>query len=91
MVRFMGKNTFYSYNWPENSSTLYLLLHFATRTKDQRYRPINQKNLKSPNSNFCDKTDNITNLYIDCKRNKKVCKYFQKYYQALTQKQNTPL
>ena len=47
--------------------------------------------MKSPNCKLCDKTENITHLYIDCKRNKKIWKYFQKYYQTLTQKQNTPL
>ena len=47
--------------------------------------------MKSPNCKLCDKTDNVTRLYIDCKRNKKIWKYFQKYYQTLTQKQNTPL
>ena len=52
---------------------------------------INQKHLKSPNCKLCDKTENITHLYIDCKRNKKIWKYFQKHYQTLTQKQNTPL
>ena len=87
----LWKNTFYSYNWPENNNILYLLLHFATRTNDQIYRWTNQKYLKSPNCKLCDKTENITHLYIDCKRNKKIWKYFQKYYQTLTQKQNTPL
>ena len=87
----LWKNTFYSYNWPENNNILYLLLHFATRTNDQIHRWTNQKYLKSPNCKLCDKTENITHLYIDCKRNKKIWKYFQKYYQALTQKQNTPL
>ena len=38
-----------------------------------------------------DKTENITHLYIDCKRNKEIWKYFQKHYQTLTQKQITPL
>ena len=47
--------------------------------------------MKSPNCELCDKTENIIHLYIDCKRNKKTWKYFQKYYQTLTQKQNTPL
>ena len=36
-------------------------------------------------------TENITHLYIDCKRNKKNWKHFQKYYQALTREHNTPL
>ena len=87
----LWKNTFYSYNWPENNNMLYLLLHFATRTNDQIHRWTNQKYLKSPNCNLCDKTEHITHLYIDCKTNKKLWKYFQKYYQTLTQKQNTPL
>ena len=86
----LWKNTFYSYNWPENNNILYLLLHFATRTNDQIHRWTNQKYLKSPNCKLCDKTENITHLYIDCKRNKKIWKYFQKH-QTLTQKQNTPL
>ena len=47
--------------------------------------------MKSPNCKLCDKTENITHLYTDCKRNKKIWKYFQKYDQTLTQKQNTPL
>ena len=76
----LWKNTFYSYNWPENNNILYLLLHFATRTNDQIYRWTNQKYLKSPNCKLCDKTENITHLYIDCNRNKNIWKY---YYQTL--------
>ena len=68
----LWKNTFYSYNWPENNNILYLLLHFATRTNDQIHSWTNQKYLKSPNCKLCDKTENITHLYIDCKRNKKI-------------------
>ena len=86
----LWKNTFYSYNWPENNNILYLLLHYATRTNDQIFKWANQKHLKSPNCKLCDKTENVTHLYIDCKRNKKIWKYFQKH-QTLTQKQNTPL
>ena len=66
-------------------------MHFAARTNDQIYRWANQKYLKFPNCKLCDKTKNITHLYIDCKRNKRIWKYFQKNYQTLTQKQNTPL
>ena len=69
----------------------YIHVHFATRTNDQIHTWTNQKYLKYPNCKLCDKTENITHLYIDCKRNKKIWKYFQKYYQTLTQKQNTPL
>ena len=87
----LWKNTFYSYNWPENNNILYLLLHFVTRTNDQIHSWTNQKYLKSLNCKLCDKAENITHLYIECKRNKKISKYFQKYYQTLTQKQNTPL
>ena len=47
--------------------------------------------MKSPNCKLCDKTENISHLYTDCKRNKKIWKYFQKYDETLTQKQNTPL
>ena len=79
----LSKNTFYSYNWSENNNILYLLLHIATRTNDQIYRSTNQKYLKSPCCKICDKTENITHLYTDCKRNKKIWKYFQKYYQIL--------
>ena len=49
-----------------------------------------KKYLKSPNCKLCGKTENIAHLYIDCKRNKKIWKYFQQY-QTHTQKQNTPL
>ena len=46
---------------------------------DQIYKWTNEKHLKSPNSKLSDKTENITHLYIDCKRNKKIWKYlFQK-------------
>ena len=48
-----------------------------------------KKYLKSPNCKLCGKTENIAHLYIDCKRNKKIWKYFQQY-QTHTQKQNTP-
>ena len=65
-------------------------MHYATRTNDQIFKWVNQKHLKSPNCKLCDKTENVTHLYIDCKRNKKIWKYFQKH-QTLTQKQNTPL
>ena len=87
----LWKSTFYSYNWPQKNNILYLLLHFATRTNDQIYRWPSRKHLKSPNCKLCDKKENITHLYIDCKRNKKFCKYFQKYYQTFTQKQKTSL
>ena len=46
--------------------------------------------LNSPNRKLCDKTENITHLYTDCKRTK-IWKYFQKHYQTLTQKQKTSL
>ena len=85
------EKTFYSYNWPENNNIIYLLLYFATRANDQIHSWTNQKYLKSPNCKLCDKTENITHLYTDCKRNKKIWRYFQKYYQTLTQRQNTPL
>ena len=65
-------------------------MHYATRTNDQIFKWANQKHLKSPNCKLCDKTENVTHLYIDCKRNKKIWEYFQKH-QTLTQKQNTPL
>ena len=49
------------------------------------------KNIWNPQiANYVIK-QNITHLYIDCKRNKKIWKYFQKYYQILKQKQNAPL
>ena len=47
--------------------------------------------MKSPNCKLCAKTENITHLYIDSKRNKKIWKYFQKHYQTLAQKQNAPI
>ena len=75
----------------KKNNILYLLLHFATRTNDQIYRSPSRKHLKSPNCKLCDKTENITHLYIDCKRNKKFWKYFQKCYQTFTQKQKTSL
>ena len=68
----LWKNTFYSYNGSETNNILYLLLHFATRTNDQIYRWTNQNHLKSPNCKLCDKTENITHLYNECKRNKKI-------------------
>ena len=74
----LWKNTFYSNNWPENNSILYLLLHFATRTNNQIFKWTNQKHLKSPNCKLCDKTENITRLYIDCKRNKRKLEVFPK-------------
>ena len=49
------------------------------------------KNIWNPQIVNCDKTENISHLYTDCKRNKKIWKYFQKYDETLTQKQNTPL
>ena len=87
----LWKNAFYSYNWPEKNNILNLLLHYATRANDQVYKQTNQKYLKSPNCKLCNKTENITHLYIDQKRHKKNWKYFQKHYQTLTQKQHTPL
>ena len=68
----LWKNTFYSYNWPENNNMLYLLLHCVSRTNYQIYKWTNQKHLKSPNCKLCNKTENITHLYTDCKRNKKI-------------------
>ena len=89
----MWKNTFYSYNWPENNNILYMLLHFVTRTNDQIYRWSNQKHLKSPNCKLCQKKEDIYiyHLYIDCKMNKKICNHFQKYYKYLIKKEHTPL
>ena len=85
------KNTFYSYNWPENNNILYYLLHYATKTNDQIYRWTNQKHLKTPKCKLCEKTENINHLFIHCKRNKKIWNHFQKYYTKLTKKEYTPL
>ena len=74
----LWKSTFYSYNWPENFNILYLLLHYATSSNDQIYKWTNQKHLKSPNCKLCDKTENITHIYIDCKRNHKNLEVFPK-------------
>ena len=41
-----------------------MLLHYATRTKDQIYRWTNQKHLKSPKCKLCEKTENIKNTSI---------------------------
>ena len=72
-----------------------MLLHFVTRTNDQIYRWSNQKHLKSPNCKLCQTKEDIYihiyHLYSDCKRNKKVCNHFQKYYKNLIQKEHTPL
>ena len=40
---------------------------------------------------LCDKKEDMTHLFISCKRNKKIWKDFQKYYKCLTQKEHTPL
>ena len=42
------------------------------------YKWADQKYLKSPNFKLCDKTEQITHLYIDCKRNKKKLEVFAK-------------
>ena len=64
-----------------------MLLHYATRTKDQIYRWTNQKHLKSPKCKLCEKTENIKHLYNDCKQNKKIWTHFQKYYKNLTRRE----
>ena len=87
----LWKNTFYSYNWPENNNILYMLPQFATKTNDQIYRWTNPKHVNSPNCKLCQKKDYIYHLYTDCKRNKKICNHFQKYYKNLIQKEYTPL
>ena len=66
----LWKSTIYSYNWPENNNMLYLLFHCVSRTNHQIYKWTNQKHLKSPNCKLCNKTENITHLYIDCKKQK---------------------
>ena len=86
----LWENTLCSCNWLENKNILYLLLHYGTRTNNQIYKWTNRKQLKSPDFKLCSKTENITHCYIDCKRNKKIWKCFEKRYQTLTQKQNTP-
>ena len=87
----MRKNTFYSYNWPENNNIIYTLLHYAIRTNDHIFRWINQKYLKSPICKLCKKTENIKHLFIDCKRNKKIWTHFQQYENNLILKEYTPL
>ena len=65
----LWKNTFYSYSWPENN-IFYFLLDFASKTNDQIYRWTNEKHLKFPNRKLCDKTENLTHLYTDSKKQK---------------------
>ena len=48
-----------------------MLLDFATRTNDHMHRSTNRKHLKNPNCKLCDKKEDITHLFITCKRNKK--------------------
>ena len=55
----LWKNTFYSYNWPENNNILYMLLQFATKTNDQIYRWTNPKHVKSPNCKLYQKNKKI--------------------------------
>ena len=55
------------------------------------YRWTNQKHLKSPKCKLYEKTQNINNLYIECKRNKKIQNHFQKCYKNLTNREYTPL
>ena len=57
------KNTFISYTWPENNNTLYILLHYATRTNDHIFRWTNQKHLKTPKWKLCKNTENIQHLF----------------------------
>ena len=80
------KNIFTSHTWPENSSTLYTLLHYATRTNNHIYRWMNQKHLKTPKCKLCEKAENIKHLFINCKQNRKKWTHFQRYYQNLIQK-----
>ena len=58
----LWKNTFYSYNWPENNNTLYMLSQFATKTNDQIYRWTNPKHVNSPNVNYAKRKI----IYITC-------------------------
>ena len=85
------KNAFFSYTWPENNNTLYILLHYATRTNDHIFRWTNQKHLKNPTCKYCKNIENIKHLFVECKRNRKIWTHFQKYYQKLTYKDYTPL
>ena len=43
------------------------------------------------NCKLCGKTENMNHLFINSKRNKKICNHFQKYYRNLKQKDHTPL
>ena len=47
--------------------------------------------MKSPNCKLCDKTENITHLYIDCKRNKKNWKISKNIIKLLHKNKSTPL
>ena len=85
------KNAFFSYTWPENNNTLYILLHYATRTNDHIFRWTNQKHLKTPTCKYCKNIENIKHLFVECKQNRKIWTHFQKYYQKLTHKDYTPL
>ena len=73
----LWKNTLYSYNWLENNSILYLLLHFATRANDQINRWINQKQMKSPNCKETNpKTNNHnTNPHMENKKQTTIWRY----------------
>ena len=68
-----------------------MILHYATRTNNHIYRWTNQEHLKSPNCKLCDQIENINHLFIQCKKNLKTWKHFQRYCKCLTKKEYAPL
>lgn len=77
------KNIFISYCHPENNNLLFEIFHFATRANEYVYRWTNQRHLKTPLCYYCEKFENMTYLFIDSKKAKKIWEFFQKFYHKL--------